>query len=409
MNTSILLTSRERKNIDNEKVIDLEGLDTEEGKELFIKLANSEYLRQDPPEDILKAIEELVKRLGGHPLSIEILARTYKEGFVREEIQNMSAHLGLNVYNPRGKQERFRSLNSCFEYSINQIEQDLRKLLYDLVLLNSPFSLSASEIFGAEKHNILDLFNRSLLQRIDHNEYGQIREQEYWLYIFHPSMRNYLNDQKRKNIHDLEIEYGSAFSEYYLRLLYDTYDSIGKENHLLALARFNIIYRGKDNDFERVMELTKNKELSANASSFLGKILYHLGMLSTAFEFLTRTIIIYEEMNDKNRVATEYTNVGKVLNNIGRLQEALEYFRKALMIEEELNHRDAISRNYENIGDIFRNMGRLQEALEYFRKALVIEEELNHRDAISRSYENIALVLTDMGRDNESRVPQEGR
>ena len=32
MNTSILLTSRERKNIDNEKVIDLEGLDTEEGK-----------------------------------------------------------------------------------------------------------------------------------------------------------------------------------------------------------------------------------------------------------------------------------------------------------------------------------------------------------------------------------------
>ena len=157
----------------------------------------------------------------------------------------MSAHLGLNVYNPRGKQERFKFLNSCFEYSINQIEQDLRNY-GPLVLLNSPFSLSASEIFGAERHNILDFLNCSLLQRIDHNGYVPNQRTRILALHFHPLFRNYLKIGKVKNIHDLEIEYGSAFSEYYLRLLYDTYDSIGKENHLLALARFNIIYRGRN-------------------------------------------------------------------------------------------------------------------------------------------------------------------
>jgi tetratricopeptide (TPR) repeat protein len=397
-NTSILLTSRERRNIDNENIIDLEGLNKKEGKELFIKLAGSEYLRQDPPMDLLMAIEDLVEKLGGHPLSIEILARTYIEGSPEEEVQNMSVHLG---YTPsRETQERLQSLKSCFEYSIRQLDRGLREFLYFLVLFKSPFPISASQIFGAEKYYVLDLYSRSLIQRIDHNEYGQIKEQEHWLYTFHPSMRIYLDEQTKNGIQNLEIKYGSTFSEFYLNLLYDTYTSIKKENRLSALARFNIIYQGKENDFERAAELTAGKQQSAHILRYLGFITYELGMLSKELDCHNKALKIDKELNDRVGMGNDYTNIGNVLRNMGNYPQALEHNNKALEIHTSLNDKVGMGNDYTNIGLVLSNMGDYPQALEHHNKALEIDKELKDRVGMAKDYGNIGLVLSNMG-DNQ--------
>jgi tetratricopeptide (TPR) repeat protein len=397
-NTSILLTSRERRNIDNEKVVDLEGLNTKEGKELFIKLAGSEYLRQDPPGDVLTAIEDLVERLGGHPLSIELLARTYVEGSPEEEIQNMSAHLGgVNIVNYRETQERLKSLKSCFEYSIRQLDRGLQEFLHFLVLFKSPFPLSTSQIFGAEKYYVLDLYNKSLLQRIDYNEYGKIREQEYWLYTFNPSMKIYLDDLTKNESQKLEIRYGSAFSEYYLNLLYDTYISIGKENHLSALARFNLICQGKENDFERATQLTRDKERSAIILSLLGSVVYRLGILSDSLNYFNKALAIDEDLNDRVGMARDYTNIGNTLSDMGNYQQALVSHNKALAIDEDLNDRVGMARDYTNIGNTLSDTGNYQQALVSHNKALAIDEDLNDRVKMAREYANIGNTLSDMG------------
>jgi tetratricopeptide (TPR) repeat protein len=365
-NTSILLTSRLRKNLDKERVISIDSLTIDEGVELFIKLAGDEEMKRSTKS--VKTIEKLVEKTGGHPLSIEILSRSY-QGAGLEEIEGMLNHLGIGEYNREEEQERLRSLGVCFEYSINNLDENLRQLLPKLILFKSPFpSSTTSQIFDTNKLDIINLYNRSLLVRIELDEYGKINE-EHVLYNFHPALRNYLENEVTRRYY-LEITYGEKFSQCYSKLLQDTYHAIGKETHVLSMRRFNLIIEGENNDFDRAIELTKDPQLRSYILVYLGLILQTLGMLTTAHKYHEKALAIHEELNDKVGLALDYRNIGIGLRKMGNLKEALGYHKKALAIHEELNDKVGIAGDYANIGIVFRKTGNLKERLESFSKGL---------------------------------------
>jgi tetratricopeptide (TPR) repeat protein len=190
------------------------------------------------------------------------------------------------------------------------------------VLFKSPFAISAAtEIFGAEEEDILNLHRRTLLTRIESDDvYGRIEIPEYWLYKLQPAIRNYLENKMPKN---LEREHGEAFSRYYWKFLSDTYSEWGKENLVPSIARFNIIAESEYSDFDRAIELTKNNRQSAGIASWLGLIFSNLGILSKALGYHRRSLGIDEELNDRVRMANDYENIGVILRDMGMHQEAL--------------------------------------------------------------------------------------
>ena len=110
--------------------------------------------------------------------------------------------------------------------------------------------------------------------------YGRIEDQEYLLYNIHTALRNYLQNISDKSDRNLELEYGEKYSNYYYNLLYNTYYAIGKKDeHLQSLARFNIIFQGETNDFDRAVEIAKDKSLKAGILRALSQILLTLGIL----------------------------------------------------------------------------------------------------------------------------------
>jgi hypothetical protein len=115
-NTNILATSRYKSNLDDEKFFHIKGLTVEEGKVLFLQLIK-EYVFE-----ILNGIEELCRRTDGYPFSKELLARSYK-GRGLNEINSMMAHLGTEVINPKAEDKRLRSLELCFDYSLNRLSK----------------------------------------------------------------------------------------------------------------------------------------------------------------------------------------------------------------------------------------------------------------------------------------------
>jgi tetratricopeptide (TPR) repeat protein len=404
-NTSILVTSRERKNnLSNELITDLEGLGIEDSMKLFNAFIRPVF--KDPKGEIRDQIEDILIKIGGHPLSIEIIAKNLR-GF--HELKSILQNLGGLKGDPTQAEERFRTLQACFGSTTKRLDDKLQELLPKLTLFKSPFPISAAvEILNANENEILDLYDRSLLKLVDSDEsYGKVQDPEYWLYNFHLAIRSYVEDtmsEKEQSYHDLEIKYGEKLSTYYYNLLKSTYYSFGMENHVPSLARFTIIHQGDNNDFDRAIELAADKTLSAYISSYLGLIMSRLGMLSKALEYHTRSLEIYEQVNDRNRMTMTYKSKGIVLRNMGRLEDALEYHKKALEIDEkELKDRVEIAGDYTNIGLVLGDMGRLEEALEYQKMALEIDErELNDRVGMALDYGNIGLVLWNMGRLEEA-------
>ena len=394
-NTSILLTSREKNNNLREELIDLEGLSEKESKDLFNGLVVADNLLRNPKnEKVKELIKNLLKQTGGHPLSIELIAKNIKSV---EELEELSEGLGTVLVDRTrtASEKRFKTLEACFSYTINKLDKPLRELLPKLTLFKSPFPISAAvEIFGVQKGDITNLYNRSLLNRIE-SEYP-----DYLLYSIHPALRSYLENISDKN---LESEYGEAFSRYYWTFLSDTYNEWGKENHIPSIARFNIIAESEYSDFDRAIELTKNnREAAAGISSLLGLIFWKLGILSKALGYHRRSLGIYEELNDRVGLASDYKSIGLVLDGMGKYQEALDILNKALKILEELNDRVGMAKDYKNIGIVLDHMGKLQEALDSHNKGLKIDEELNDRVGMAKDYSNIGIILGHMAKSQEA-------
>jgi len=224
-NTSILVSSRERNNNfgNKKKRIDLEGLHEQESLELFSNLTKDGYLRK--MENIIKdpvaksAIEKIFKMTGGHPLSIEIIAKNTSS---IHQINQMADTLGLENINPNEPDKRLRSLEACFDYTISRLPEEIRKLLYYLTIFKSPFPINVSEkVFNEGTNSIVELYHKSLLLQIkSETSFGDINNSEYWLYCIHPIIRNYLEKTIEKaigkTIYDLEEEYAyNSYSYYY--------------------------------------------------------------------------------------------------------------------------------------------------------------------------------------------------
>jgi tetratricopeptide (TPR) repeat protein len=386
-NTSILLTSRERNNKLREELIDLKGLSERESMDLFNGLVAPDKLLRNPNEQVKQLIQNLLKKTRGHPLSIELIVKNITSV---EELEEISEGLGRVLVDRTASEERFKTLEACFGYTLNKLDNALRELLPKLAIFKSPFPISAAvEIFAVQKSDIINLYNRSLLTRIESENL------DYLLYYIHPALRDYLQNISDKN---LEFKYGEAFSRYYSIFLFDTYSEWGKAHHLASIARFNIIAESEYSDFDRAIELTNNLHVGADISLFLGLIFSNLGLLSKALGYHRRSIGVHEKLNDRVGLASDYKNIGNVLRGMGRYQEALDSHNNALKIHEKLNDKAGMANDYSNIGVVLGNMGKYQEALESHNKAHKIHEELDDRVGMSKDYSNIGVILNDMGK-----------
>ena len=365
-NTSILLTSRQRKNLVGEKRIDLEGLRIEEGRKFFIKNAGDEYL-ENASSEIQIAIDKVVEKTGGHPLTIEILARAY-QGLGIVELEEMANKIDVRTTNPWEPEERQKSLKASFDYSTIQLENKVRDVLPKMTMFKSPFPIFAiSSIFGTEKGDVINLYNRSWLSKIDSDKYGNL-EQEHWLYKFHPVVRNYLEDKLKENGDiDLNKEYGDKFSRYYYNRLSDTYNSL-RENTTNSshIRHFNIVMEGTYNDFDRSITLQKNLEERINISKLIGSLLFALGRIGETIKYYDMILVINPNLIDA------WYSKGYALKELRRYEDAIECYNKAL----EINYND-IACWIEKI-ECLSHLRKHEEALECYNKVLpLLDDAIN--------------------------------
>ena len=400
--TSILLTSRETNNRLSEIPIELEGLEKKESKELFEQLARS-ILKDNPTSNVESAINSITAMTGGHPLSLELIAKNISSIY---DIEEMKKEIKISKVSINDPEKRLRTLNACFDYTVSKLDANLQDILQKITLFKSPFPIAAGEeIFVAKKEDIINLYNRSLLTRIEsHDIYGRIENPEYFLYKFHIVTRNYLENKiKERGNSDFDgkkRKYNKKFANFYFHLANDTFNAIENEDEDRTdkISRFNIIIEVQDNDFERSLSLTNNLSLKVELSTLLGSILNRLNIYNKALEFHRKSEEINNRTNNRIGIARDYQNIGWLYSNMLDYEMALEYHEKSLNEYIKLNNESGIARENSYIGLTLSKLNKHNEALEYHDKAITIDSNITNNERwLAEDNHNIASTLYQMG------------
>ncbi|HEX9387941.1 MAG TPA: BTAD domain-containing putative transcriptional regulator, partial [Anaerolineales bacterium] len=192
--SKILITSRERLNIEGEYIFRVEGLETPLDGTLLSKpevdsipptfsalqLFEQCAIRVQPSfkitYDNYRPIVQICRNVQGLPLAIE-LAAAWLEVFSLEEINaEIMRSLDFLQSNWRDLPDRQRSLRAVFDSSWNLLDKQTRPILKALSVFRTSFTREAAQaISGMSAQTLLDLTNKSWIQRLSNGRY-QIHE-----------------------------------------------------------------------------------------------------------------------------------------------------------------------------------------------------------------------------------------
>lgn len=164
----LLVTSRERLNIQSEWVLNIEGMEHAGAVQLFIQHARKMGAAPTDMESIVK----ICQLVDGMPLGIE-LAATWTKALTCVEIANeIQRSLDFLTSSLRDTPERHRSLRAVFEHSWNLLADEERRIFCQLSIFRGEFQReAAAQIIPATLMQLSALVDKSLLRRTESGGY----------------------------------------------------------------------------------------------------------------------------------------------------------------------------------------------------------------------------------------------
>ena len=190
--SKILVTSRERLNLQGEQIFRVEGLEIPEERMLptkpeapsltfsALQLFEQCAVRVQPSFAITRenygSIAQICRTVQGMPLAIE-MAASWLEVFSVEEIRiEIDRSLDFLQSSFHDLPDRQRSLRAVFDSSWGLLDRQTRPILKALSVFRAGFTREAAQaVAGASAKTLLDLTNKSWLQRLASGRY-QIHE-----------------------------------------------------------------------------------------------------------------------------------------------------------------------------------------------------------------------------------------
>lgn len=173
-------------------------------------------------------------------------------------------------------------------------------------------------------------------------------------------------------------------------------------NHLIENSYNNHVWP-KYNEWiynKTSQELSKKKDqfyhkYKAGAINNFGYLSQIQGHSQEAISNYTRSINIYQKINDSIGVANALNNIGSVYYYDNKPIKSLKHYHESLNIRILTKDTFGIANSYNNIGNIYREEKNSSEALEYFLKSLQLRKIIGNKQ-LSPLYQNIGLCYLDL-------------
>ncbi len=233
--TKIVVTSRERLNVQGEWVFEVEGLGVPKDLEsedfeahsavkLFLQTARRYRPRLGIEAGEREYVARICRLVGGVPLGIELAAAWYPTlscGEIAEEIEKNLDFLATSL---QDVPERHRSIRAAFDHSWNLLSEEERSVFRRLSVFRGGFHRAAAEdVAGASLLALSALLSKSFVHRNAAERYD-----------LHELLRQYAEDKLRQDPSDHELT-RDRHCEYYLRLLREREEDLRGRNQREAL------------------------------------------------------------------------------------------------------------------------------------------------------------------------------
>jgi predicted ATPase len=175
-NLRLIVTSRERLNLNSEWITPLEGLsagsDQDAALELFLDRASRIGMQIQTTDDRADALE-ICKLVHGFPLAIELAVPLLRALSLSELREDLAHNLDLLDNTLRDTPERHRSIRAVFEHSWKMLTSLEQHALAQLAVFRSGATRKAIGAINATKlQTLANLTDKSLVQRDETNRFG---------------------------------------------------------------------------------------------------------------------------------------------------------------------------------------------------------------------------------------------
>ncbi|MBD2299509.1 tetratricopeptide repeat protein [Nostoc sp. FACHB-190] len=431
-------------------LINLQGLSQADAQELAAKILQTVGVgRKDLPAEYL----ELLKLLGGHPLSLRVVLPHLKTQTPTQLIEAL--RLGLDTFRGQEEEGREKSLTVSLDYSFAKLSESTRQHLPFLALFCDradadwlhDFSESPDSYYGQiyravfgenlQKADWLKLLNeaaaagiveymfcetlykihpalpwylRQQLNKIASQEV--INELEKKLLIFYADLANYYHNKLiskaevatfvlrveepnlLQNLRLAEQQQKWAYAQWILQALGEVYQRLGRKPELRSLGQRALKQIG--------IHLADAKAKGKDAFDFWMYLRVNeanealqsasLGEARKVYQEILDELIAINDFSVNAKIAVVYHQLGIVAQHQRQFDLAVDYYNKALKIHEYTGDLYSAAREYHHLGIVAQEQRQFDLAVDYYNKALKIHEDAGDLYSAAREYHNLGVV-----------------
>lgn len=455
----VMVTSRERLNVQPEWLLDVPGLTTIEAATLFTQAA----LRTSTPltADDHAAITRVCRSVYGLPLGIE-LAAAWTRSMSCTEIAAELERSATSLVSPlRDAPERHRSLQAVFEHSWQLLTAEGQLALAALSIFRGGFTREAAQaVAGASPAIWPGLINQSLVQRLPSGRFDlhelvrqfaadkvtaidAIRDRHCDYYAdFLAAREGALRDERQTRtaieinaeIDNVRLMWRHAVaqgrSDIFARAMtgvFWMFDAHGRQREgveLLSTAAAALKHDATRTrlysqlltrqasfhtmlgEFKLAGELCREAEAlsissgdvanEAFAVRFLGYFAMVGGDLPTAQALMTRCLELFRRSGDTSGRCDALNSLALVLNNLGEYDRARACLLEAVELATATHDEMSRSVALSNLGSNAYYLRHFEAARDYFQASYDIDAAINDRRRMAINQHNLACVACDL-------------
>jgi len=445
-NIKILVTSRERLNLQGEWTYELHGLaippqefsgrlENYSAAELFIQSALRASAEFKITESEQPALIQICQLLDGTPLAIELAAAWVEMLSCQEIAHEINSNIDFLITNMRGIPERHRSLKASFDHSWKLLSEHERYVLSRLSVFRGGFDRTAAEEVACATLPLLaSLVSKSLVRRIEKGRYD-----------LHEAIRQYAASHLEEDptclleTFDLHSKYYLDFASEYEKILKSANQQAAMRDMTLELDNLRSawkwgIERGKFESLskavrsfgwffevsgllrdgieqlELLVQVLRNKPRDiymdrALGSTFVqqGLLNFRIGQFLRAQELYHEGIAILRSINEKPLLADALIFSGTLMHLNGNYLEAKTLIKEGLAYAQATNNPWFTAYGIYNLGHVDSLIGKYQEGYEQMQEGLKIWRGVGDPHSISLGLNFLVNTMIKLERYEEAK------